>query len=84
MNKRQAKKAFKKMYGGTPNQAKYILAHAFDPDFVKKIAETLVNGIVDGIQDAFKQSKEMYEAFQKEQEETKAILGIKDGDGDDS
>jgi len=80
MNKRQAKKAFKKMYGGTPNQAKYILAHVSDPEFVKGIAETLV----DGIMTVFEKSKEMYEAFQKELKETKAILGIKDGDDDDS
>lgn len=45
MNKRQAKKAFKKKYGCTPNQAKYALIHFFDRDNLARMSKAFGDAV---------------------------------------
>lgn len=50
MNKRQAKKAFKKKYGMTPKQAQQLFDKVYN-----EAAPTLIQHLCDGINDIFKQ-----------------------------
>lgn len=62
MNKRQAKKAFKKKYGCTPNQAKYALIHFFDRDNLARISK----GLGDAISEILEQTKEVFKRLPDE------------------
>lgn len=47
MNKRQAKKAFKKKYGCTPNQYAYKFLEAFSKIDISQIAEETGRGLME-------------------------------------
>lgn len=73
MNKRQAKKAFKKKYGCTPNQATYILKKLTEIDW-DEVAEKIhegVNAFAEALTEACKKADML--AAEKIDEAMKAI-----------
>lgn len=59
MNKRQAKKAFKKKYGCNPNQAQYALIHFFDRDNLARMSKAFS----DAVSEILEQTKEAVKGF---------------------
>ncbi len=78
MNKRQAKKAFKKKYGCTPNQALHILGRLSEIDW-SKVTEKVYEGVevfAEALAEAYKKAGmlvagKIAEAMKQYEEKTK-------------